>query len=181
MPLYGSLLTWSDRGLIYNGGCIDTTPIRDVVVCKGYFYALTEREIIIFDHLLRRAGTVAIEAALNLVGAGTHLVVAYRDRLDVLDLTTPSAPRAVGQVGIRTVRCLEPAAFGGTSQSVLVETGDGHFSLVDAANGQPRITATYMARPWFAGAATMRDITLCPAGGGDVNIFSSGKRATQRF
>lgn len=181
MALGAGLLTWNEHGLFYDGRRLLAGDVTQVVARSGHLYALAGREIAIFDARLKRAGSVAAPDVHALAAAGQRLAAATPSGLQVFDLTEPAAPKAAAGLPLEGIRSLEKPAISGSANRVLAEVARGSWEVIDLSGDTPNVAAHYVSRPWFAGAATLDGITVVPAAGGNVAIFSSGQKATQRF
>jgi hypothetical protein len=115
-----------------------------------------------------------------MVAAGNRLVLADAAGLRTFDLTNPERPQAAHSFPMEGLRGIETTALGG-SQRVLAELSDGRFAVVDVAGELPYIAARYFQRPWFAGSAKLRDVTVRPSGPGTIDVFTPGTKKTMRF
>jgi hypothetical protein len=180
LPLYSGLLTWNESGLSYSGRTFFAGDVEQVVARSGYIYALTRNQIDIFNSKLARVGVVAAEGVTALTGAGRKLVAATPKGLDIFDLTDPAKPRATSGFAMEGAGALQTPAIGGSAQRVLVHVRD-QYAVVDVGSDQPYIAARYLQTPWFAGAAVYGDVTVCPSGTRDIDIFTPGPRSLKRF
>jgi hypothetical protein len=182
MPLAGGLLSWNERGLWYDGRQLAATdgPVEAVIARGGYFYALGRPGVLIFNERLEHAGTLASAGATGIAVAGSKLVLAGPDGLRTFDLANPEQPRAGAKFPLEGIRAIDVTAIGGTRR-VLVELSDGPFVIVDVAGERSLEAARYLQRPWFAGSATLRDVTVRPSGAGNVEVFTTGTWKTMRF
>ena len=184
MPLSGGLLTWNDGGLWYDGrrlaGAAAEGPIEAVVAHGGSLYALGRAGILIFNGRLEHTGRIAADGATHIVAIAGKLVLADGKGLQIHDLAAPAKPVAGPVFPLEGIRAIDATTIGG-EQRVLTELNSGQFVVVDVSGERPYIAARYFERPWFAGAATLRDVTVRPAGPGYIEVFTPGTRKSMRF
>jgi hypothetical protein len=179
LPLYRGLLAWSRGGLTHEDRSLLDVPVQEVVILGAYLYALTARDIVVFDEQLDNVGSVATDGARHLVGSGPRLIAGYTDHIQVFDLERPMAPRSGPKLGSERLQGLESPPLSEPTQSVLVESEGDQYAIVYTGGERPYVAAKYLVRPWFKGADILDDIMVRPTDAGGIDIFIAGKRAVQ--
>jgi hypothetical protein len=182
MPLGSGLLTWNERGLFQDGRRVSgaAEPVMAVAARRGVIYVLGRDGVTIFDSRLAHIGTIAGSTGTGMAAVGNRLVLADAQGLRTYDLTSPERPGTACSFPLPGIQSFETTSVGG-SQRVLAALAEGHFTIVDVAGDVALIAARYNQRPWFAGSACLRDVTVRPAGSANIDIFTPGPKATMRF
>jgi hypothetical protein len=156
-----TVYAWGDCGLtIWNPGTAfpsafcstpDDRPVRAMAAVSGLLYLLTQDKLVVLDRGLARLTHLPVPGAVALAATGGMLVIAYPDRVDVLGLDRPGAPRVAGSWPLPGVYGFA-AITGFDLPSALIaqdSAGRAHLLDVSASSAEPGVLATYDAPPWF--------------------------------
>lgn len=148
------LTVWDPEGAKEHAGCHfpDERPIRAAAVSSGFVCLLAGDRLAVYDRRFTRLAAIPAAEAVTLASSCGALVIAYRERIDVLTLDSPQAPRVIASWPISDIQSL--AAITGFSRpcALLARDAAGKQYLLDvsATGSDPGILATYDTSLWFA-------------------------------
>jgi hypothetical protein len=132
---------------------IRISGLKPVVRCSGRWLDVLSRR-------LQRRSVVRLEHSRSLAAVGNKLVAGGKKGLTIFHLGDPSHPEAgeFHEMGSVADLVVPPGSSG---HQLLVVTYEGHSQLLDfAGHGQPKLVATFPVKPWYVGAARLRNLTL---------------------